>query len=44
MLLTIGNVAADDRKMMQLTTQYNCHTCHAECKRLVGPGYTEIAK
>ena len=39
-----ANAAVDAAKAKQLAQQYNCLTCHAVDKKLVGPGYADVAK
>src|SRR5215510_10300646 len=36
--------AVDSAKAEQLAAKYNCQGCHAVDKKVVGPGYKEIAK
>ena len=36
--------AEDGAKAQQLAAKYNCQACHAVDKKVVGPGYKEIAK
>ncbi len=33
-----------DSEATQLTKKYNCQACHTLDKKLVGPGFKEIAK
>jgi len=35
--------ATSDAAATQLLTKYNCQTCHTVDKKLVGPGYKEVA-
>jgi cytochrome c len=35
--------ATSDAAATQLLTKYNCQACHAVDKKLVGPGYKEVA-
>ena len=35
--------ATSDAAANQLLTKYNCQACHAVDKKLVGPGYKEVA-
>ena len=39
-----ANAAPDAAKAKQLAQKYNCLTCHAVDKKLVGPAYDEVAK
>jgi len=39
-----STAAVDAAKAQQLATKYNCQGCHAVDKKVVGPGYKEIAK
>jgi len=39
-----SNAAVDKDKAAQLATKYNCAACHTVDKKVVGPGYKEIAK
>jgi cytochrome c len=39
-----SSAAVDGAKAQQLATKYNCQACHAVDKKVVGPGYKEIAK
>jgi cytochrome c len=36
--------AVDGAKAQQLAVKYNCQGCHSVDKKIVGPGYKEIAK
>ena len=38
-----AGAATSDAAATQLLTKYNCQACHAVDKKLVGPGYKEIA-
>jgi len=38
-----AGAATSDGAATQLLTKYNCQACHAVDKKLVGPGYKEIA-
>jgi cytochrome c len=40
---TTGGAATSDAAATQLLTKYNCQACHAVDKKLVGPGYKEVA-
>jgi len=44
--ILLGNLAhaADEAKAKQLAQKYNCLTCHAVDKKLVGPAYVDVAK
>ena len=45
MLLTgSANAALSDSDAAQLMTKYNCQACHAVDRKLVGPGFKDIAK
>jgi len=39
-----STAAEDGAKAQQLAAKYNCQACHAVDKKVVGPGYKEIAK
>jgi cytochrome c len=41
---TAGYAAVDDAKAEQLAAKYNCTACHAIDKKVVGPGYKDVAK
>jgi cytochrome c len=43
-LAVAGKAAAGDADGMQLATKYKCLTCHGVDKKLVGPGFKDIAK
>ena len=38
-----STAAVDKDKAAQLAAKYNCQACHATDKKVVGPGYKEIA-
>ena len=38
------NAAVNEAKGKELAAKYNCQACHAVDKKVVGPGYKEIAK
>ncbi|HKA43625.1 MAG TPA: c-type cytochrome [Burkholderiales bacterium] len=42
-LPSAAGAAASDAAATQLLTKYNCQACHAVDKKLVGPGYKEVA-
>ena len=44
LLTTSGNAMAADADAAQLATKYNCMSCHAMDKKLVGPSFKDIAK
>lgn len=39
-----ADAALSDSQGTQLMTKYNCQACHAVDKKLVGPGFKEIAR
>ena len=39
-----SSAAVDSAKAEQLAAKYGCQGCHAVDKKVVGPGYKEIAK
>jgi len=43
MLTEAASAALSDSEAKQLMTKYNCQACHAVDKKLVGPGFKDIA-
>src|ERR1700747_3137011 len=43
-LTTTANAALTDSEGTQLMAKYNCQACHTVDKKLVGPGFKDVAK
>ena len=43
MLADAASAALSDSEARQLMTKYNCQACHAVDKKLVGPGFKDVA-
>jgi cytochrome c len=43
MLTDAASATLSDSEAKQLMTKYNCQACHAVDKKLVGPGFKDIA-
>lgn len=44
LLMGSANAAISDSDAAQLMAKYNCQACHAVDRKLVGPGFKDIAK
>jgi cytochrome c len=43
MLTDAASATLNDSEAKQLMTKYNCQACHAVDKKLVGPGFKDVA-
>lgn len=44
LLTDAASAGLSDSEAKQMMTKYNCQACHAVDKKLVGPGFKDIAK